>query len=151
MNLQYQGSIATLENTLKTAGWQTVDTDVGLDWLKVLSSSTEMAQLPILPHSHQGRYESHQFIKPVTNQRLSLYLWPSGYLLQPDSKVIWLGEVSSQRVKRKMGLLSYPVTQQDHQWPLQQLNNDLSTSGLQMKQVAKGSVTLLRTAEKPDH
>lgn len=149
MNLQYQGSIAPLENALIAAGWQAVDADAGLDWLKLLSPSTDMAQLPALPHSHEGKYESRQFIKPATDRRLALYLWPSGYLLQPDGGVIWLGEVSSQRIKRKMGLLSYPVTQPDHEKALQQLVSDLAPSTLQMKTVARDATILLRTTSRP--
>ena len=149
MNLQYQGSVEALSTTLTQAGWQAVDTDAGLDWLKLLSPSTDIAQLPALPHSHEGRYESYQFIKPVEDQRLTLFLWPSRYILQPDGKIIWLGEVGSQRIKHKMGLISYPVTQQDHQQALQQLADDLAASGLQIKLAAGGSIMLLRNPKTP--
>jgi membrane protein DedA with SNARE-associated domain len=149
MNLQYQGSVEALGAALEQTGWQAVDTDAGLDWLKLLSPSTDMAQLPALPHSHEGRYESYQFIKPVEDQRLTLYLWPSRYILQPEGEIIWLGEVGEQRIKHKMGLISYPVTQQDHQQALQQLADDLAESGLQIKRPAGKSVILLRSVEPP--
>ncbi len=149
MNLQYQGNIKNLGKALSQAGWQAVDTDAGLDWLKLLSPTTDIAGLPILPHSHEGRYESYRFIKSVTDQRLSLYLWPSRYLLQPIGKIIWLGEVGSQRKKQKMGLISYPVTQQDHQSALQQLIDDLVNSGLQSKRVADDAILLLRVPGNP--
>jgi len=149
MNIQYQGSVETLNTTLTQAGWQAVDTDAGLDWLKLLSPSTDIAQMPALPHSHEGRYESYQFIKPVKDQRLTLYLWPSRYILQPDGEIIWLGEVASQRIKHKLGLISYPVTQQDHQQALQQLAADLAGSGLQIKRAAGDSIMLLRSVKVP--
>ena len=130
-------------------GWQAVDTGAGLEWLKLLSPSTDIAQLPALPHSHEGRYESYQFIKHAGDQRLALYLWPSRYILQPGGEVIWLGEVGSQRIKHKLGLVSYPVTQQDHQQALQQLGKDLAESDLQMRQPAGESVLLLRSVQAP--
>ena len=126
-----------------------MDTEAGLDWLKLLSPSTDIAQLPALPHSHEGRYESYQFIKPAGDQRLTLYLWPSRYILQPEGEIIWLGEVGSQRIKHKMGLISYPVTRQDHQQALQQLTDDLKNSGMQIRQPAEGSAILLRSANTP--
>ncbi len=149
MNIQYQGSVEALNTALTQAGWQAVDTDAGLDWLKLLSPSTDITQLPALPHSHEGRYESYQFIKPVEDQRLTLYLWPSRYILQPDGEIIWLGEVASQRIKHKLGLISYPVTQQDHQQALQQLADDLAGSGLQIKRAAEDSIMLLRGVKMP--
>ena len=147
LNLQYGGSVDTLHAALATAGWKAVDVDAGPDWLKLLSPSTDMAELPALPHSHEGRYESYQFIKPGDDQRLTLYLWPSRYLLQPGARTIWLGEVGIQQVKHKIGLISYPFTGQEHRQALQQLADDLAESGLQMKQPAEASVLLLRDME----
>ncbi len=145
LNLQYQGNIKTLNEVLTEAGWQAVDAETGLDWLKLLSPSTDITGLPILPHSHAGRYESYQFIKHVTDRRLTLYLWPSRYLLQPGGEIIWLGETGSQRKKQIMSLISYPVTQLDHRSALQSLADDLSDSGLLSKQIAGNSILLLRT------
>ena len=148
LNLQYTGSINTLQTAMAKAGWQAVDPDAGLDWLKLLSPSTDMAELPALPHSHEGRYESYQFIKPGKDQRLTLYLWPSRYLLQPGNQTIWLGEAGTQRVKHRLGLISYPFTAQEHQQALQQLAEDLAESGLQMRQ-PEAPVLLLRSVGTP--
>ncbi len=144
MNLQYHGKIKTLRQALEAADWRAVESGNELDWLKLLSPSTDLADLPVLPHSHEGRFESHQFIKPDADQRLTLYLWSSRYLTQPDGEIIWIGEIGSQLKQQKLGLFAYPVTQQDHQPALQQLVKDLASSGLQGKQVAEDSVLLVR-------
>jgi len=144
MNVQYHGKIKPLSQALKAAGWQAVESDNGLDWLKLLSPSTDLADLPVLPHSHKGRFETHRFIKPDADRRWTLYLWPSRYLIQPDGEIIWIGEIGSQLKQQKLALFAYPVTQQDHQPALQQLVKDLAGSGLQGKQVAEDSVLLIR-------
>lgn len=144
MNVQYQGKIKHLRQTLEAAGWHGTESEGGLDWLKLLSPSSDLAELPVLPHSHAGRFESYQFIKSAAGQRLTLYLWPSRYLIQPAGEILWLGEVSIQLKQQKLSLITYPVTQNDHQPALQQLADDLASFGLQGKRAAKDSILLVR-------
>lgn len=147
MNLQFSGNISDLRKTLINSGWKPLQGDNELEWLKLLSPSIDINSLPVLPHSHEGRYESYRFVKPAEDQRLSLYLWPSQFILQASGELIWLGEAGIQVKKQKMGLFNYPITQPNHEPALRQLALDLGGSHLlQSKLVDEKRILLARSA-----
>ena len=143
LNVQYAGNVKNLEDTLIDQGWSRAKPEPGLNWLRLLSPNTPIEELPILPHSHDGRYESHQFIKGGDDKRYTLYLWPSRFLIKPGEAPLWIGSAGSQSRKQAMGLVSYPVTEEDHQSPLNILQQDLLTGNLTLKEINSGQTLLI--------
>ena len=145
LNVQYAGRPDTLVASLEAAGWQQVQPAGGMEWLKLLAPSSSMEQLPVLPHSHAGKLARKTFIKRLGEERLALYLWPSGYFIRESGVPIWLGEATLQKKKEWLGLLVYPVTAGDKQRAIEQLESDLRNSDLESRKVDSGRLLLVRS------
>ena len=146
LNLQYAGPVERLEAVLQKAGWKKAVPARGVEWLKLLATSTPMAQLPVLPHSHDGKLASLTLVRNLGEKRVALYLWPSGYYLEEDGSPIWLGEVTLQQKHQWLGLFVYPYSTPDKEQALGILARDLAGSGLLQKSVADGQLLLLKNA-----
>lgn len=143
LNVQYVGDIDALEQVLALQGWSRATADPASNWLRILSPNTPLTELPALPHSHNGRYETHQFIKNGPGSRYALYLWPSQFLISPGERPLWLGAVGSQSSKQAFGMLNYPVTSHDHSSSLELLQTDIQTEQLSFRKVNGGQTLLI--------
>lgn len=126
LNLQYAGRLVDLRGQLADQGWEP---GPRLSWgtaIKLLSPSLPLAELPVIPHVHQGRHEALALVKQHSgNGRLVLRLWPTGYRI--DGKTpLWTGNVTAQHKRVILDLLAVPTTDADIQDPLDSVQADFS-------------------------
>lgn len=124
LNLQYAGDLATLGKILGAAGWQANAPLPAADLARLLSPSTPLARLPLLPHVYENARESAAWVKNVGEERWVVRLWPSGYTIEAAGP-LWLGSVSAQRKQRRFKLLTFAVTTKSFERPLRSLRTDL--------------------------
>ncbi len=124
-NLQYLGDLQALEAHLLAREWRRPPEfgwRAGLLWLK---PHPALAELPVFPHVHNGRYEAVVLVKQVGGSRQRvLRLWRTPWL-NLAAQPLWLGNVTYQDMKNPFGPLYYARTQRDFQAPLQDLLADL--------------------------
>ncbi|HDK37945.1 MAG TPA: hypothetical protein ENG92_02900, partial [Thiolapillus brandeum] len=142
LNLQIGGSLTSFTQKLEQLGWTRTQTATGLAWLQLLTTSDDLAQLPLLPHSHAGQMAFSVLSKPVAGRRHVIYLWPSHFIAEENGQPIWLGEVTFQHEKHWLGLLSYLVSSNDRQSALEALKKDIDESGWHYR-MAKGRELML--------
>ncbi len=107
-NVQYAGSLASLQSALSAQGWQ-VETSSLLDaLLKRFDGSAGADDLPLLPASHNGyREELAMSLRVHDGQnRLVLRLWSSPLVLDKSGAPIWQGSVADMRFDRRFGLVN---------------------------------------------
>ncbi len=139
LNLQYAGSLTTLQEVLGQQGWQTPPAVTAWSWLRWLNDRTPLEQLPVLPQVHAGLNETLLLVKAIPDKEalLALRLWPSSYRLGPTGQPLWVGNVSLLQPVTQSGITA-PRTQPDFDFPLKQF---LSTPlPLQQQQVSRGPV-----------
>ncbi|WP_456378074.1 VTT domain-containing protein [Thiolapillus sp.] len=146
LNLQLAGSVDTFYDKLRQQGWQPARTATGLAWLELLTAADSLEQLPLLPHSHAGQMSFRILYKPGSKQRQVVYLWPSRYIIKETGQPIWLGEVTNQKKKQWLGLLSYPVSTSDRQSALKALQEDVHSTDLDYRMVYDGRLMLLQAS-----
>ncbi|MCG7964065.1 MAG: bifunctional DedA family/phosphatase PAP2 family protein, partial [Candidatus Thiodiazotropha taylori] len=116
LNLQYVGDLQILQQQLQRQGWQSAEM---LDWgnaLKLLSPSTPLIGLPLLPHVHDARHEALVMTKNLnTDRRLVMRLWKTDVSIDSPDKPLYVGNVSSQQVDNSFGILVVPRTETDFQ------------------------------------
>ncbi len=126
LNIQYAGTLDTLESTLSLRGWKPAQT---LNWensLKLLSPSAGLRELPLLPRVHDGRHEVLALERyPSPEDRLVLRLWSTDLVLQPGDIRLWQGNVSSQKKTQVLSLFAFPTTQPDFSQPYALFLNDI--------------------------
>ncbi len=130
LNLQLAVDLQSLIEKLESRGWQKAQTANGLRWLRLLATDNAIEELPLVPHSHNNRFQSLVLVKNRNDQRLALYLWPSHYLDTQHEQPYWLGEVTTQKPKSWMGLIQYPLSVADKAPALESLRQDLLHSNL---------------------
>lgn len=125
MTLQYAGDLAGLAAALAPSGWTPADP---LGWksaIRLLSPSQPIAELPLIPHVHDGRHEQLALVKDTDGERrLVLRLWATGFRLE-DGMPLWVGNVSAQRKEGIAGLAALPITEPVESGPLAVLTRDL--------------------------
>lgn len=150
LNLQFAGDPDNLARLLARKGWKEAQPVTGISWLRLLATSSPMDQLPVLPHSHDGRLASRVMVRNLGEERrVVIYLWQSGYYLQRDGTPIWLGEVTLQHRKPWLALFVLPVSSPDKQQALELLERDLHDSGQKRKRVKQGELLLLLSPRHP--
>ncbi len=143
-NLQYAGPVETLLAALKSHGWTPVHPAPGVTWLRLLAPTTDLAAMPVLPHSHAGRLARHTLVKPLgPDRRLALYLWPADRQLD-DGTPLWLGEAVFQAPRRLDGLLAWPRSLPDAAGPLEMLAADLAAGPFTLRRVSRRPLLLVR-------
>ncbi|WP_294041979.1 VTT domain-containing protein [Thiolapillus sp.] len=142
LNLQIAGSPAAFIDKLKQQGWEKAQTARGLSWLKLLASTDDIAQLPLLPHSHAGRMAYSVLSKPDGDRRQVIYLWPSTWIIEDSGQPVWLGEVTSQQKKQWLGMLYYPVSTGDGKPALDALEQDMRAAGMRFHTADNGELLL---------
>ncbi len=140
-NIHYAGPADALRKALSDLGWQPARDAVGLAWLRLLAPTSAISQLPLVPHSHQGRRALLHFIKPLDEQRrLAIYLWPSGYYLQERRVPVWMGEVTIQGRRQWLSLLIYPYSKEAAPGILEKLAARLSQKGMSTRLISGGGL-----------
>ncbi|WP_133513246.1 bifunctional DedA family/phosphatase PAP2 family protein [Candidatus Thiosymbion oneisti] len=127
LNLQYAGQLADLRDQLAHQGWEP---GPRLSWgraIKLLSPSLPLAELPVIPHVHEGRHEALTLVKQGPGKRrLVLRLWPTSYRIDGETP-LWIGNVTAQHKRVVLDLLAVPTTDADTHSPLDSVQEDLST------------------------
>lgn len=125
-NLQWAGSKKDITEQLSQAGFSDSSNTVQhiTNWFL---NDININQLPVLPHIHEGEYETLRYYRyNNNNQELTVVrLWPSIYKLKQDGplKQLWFGSISSMEIKKHLGV-TYLVTKKDLVSELK-LNNNL--------------------------
>ncbi len=132
LNLQYAGTLQSLEEQLARSGWRSPVELTSTSWLQWLNPTAELAELPILPQVHDGRNEALLYIKGAAPDRLlALRLWPSDYRVQPDAQALWIGYVGYLEKGGAAAGLGVPRTAGRFDVPLERLHADLQDLALQ--------------------
>jgi undecaprenyl-diphosphatase len=143
LNLQYAGDLATLGKINAAAGWQASAPLRVADLARLLSPSTPLARLPLLPHVHENARQSAAYVKNVGEERWVVRLWPSGYAIESVGP-LWLGTVSAQRKQRRFKLLAFAVTTKSFERPSQALRTDLGNQVIEIAGPTATSPWLLK-------
>jgi len=163
LNVQWAGTLASLHERLGARGWRepaTLRATTALRWLLPIPN---LAELPVLPHVHDGRHESLLMIRSLnesqareratSDRQLVLRFWTTGIMLDPDEVPLWVGSVSLQEPRRIL-FLRPPVTTREYDMPLALLMRALdgveqrvvrrSTGAAERESHWSGSVLLIR-------
>jgi len=126
-NLQWAGTKQNITSRLLQLGFIKHQNSI-----KTLSNwfleTATINQLPVLPHIHQGQYETLRFYR-YNKEKSTLTvvrLWPSIYKLKQSSPLIplWFGSISMMTEKSHLGI-RYLVTQNTDIYDIQAANIDL--------------------------
>jgi hypothetical protein len=98
-----------ISELLQADGWQTVPET---DWrwiIQALNPEPDQASLPLLGRAFQGHSEILLLRKnlPPDGRLLTLRLWDSGVRLMPGRQILYLGQLSEERLVQRFGLFSY--------------------------------------------
>jgi undecaprenyl-diphosphatase len=146
LNLQVSGDLQMLQQRLQQQGWQTA---VTLDWrnmLRLLSPSTPLSELPVLPHVHDAQHETLVLVKTLSSeQRLVLRLWRSLISIDAPGKHLYVGNVSNQQADILFDLLVVPRTDTNFQSALALFQKDLkSAQGIHYYSAQKAMLILVQ-------
>jgi membrane protein DedA with SNARE-associated domain len=113
LNVQWSGSIEALRDDLLTEGWQSPTPLTASSALRWLAPDLPLTEMPLIPRLHDGRPEAIAltFAPPAfgPERRLLLRLWPTSFRLEPGDEPLWVGTVTSLKVRR-LPLLAFPTT-----------------------------------------
>ena len=129
LTVQWAGSLDFLRARLAAQGWREALPVSGKRLLLWLDTHRTAMQLPLLPHVHDGRYETLAMIYPLKgtpDQRLVLRLWSSEIMLQTSRTPIWIGTVIQERIHRPLAWFNLPQDGKDFNAPRQILFASLS-------------------------
>ena len=104
-NLQWMGDKTSITQQLQNTGWQNNNV---ISWKRALNSlqtSPDDAELFILPHVHNGRYEDLRWVKYEKGTLYVIRLWQSHFLIKGDKTSIplWFGNVSIMQQHAQLG------------------------------------------------
>jgi undecaprenyl-diphosphatase len=142
LNLQWAGTPTAIEQTLTSLGWQPAPPFAAQALLQWLNPNPELSAMPILPHVHNGRYESLRWIKPASAKAWYIIrLWPGNYEVTTgvDTVPLWIGNVGYLRLERTGGL-SVLRTTTDFTGALEVLKDEVLVSSQTHKNAYKGGL-----------
>lgn len=95
-NLQWRGTEGHIKKQLLSLGWRVSG---GFSWVSIMKSlqaSPRDTDLVLLPHLHQGRYESLRWIKYQNGTLYVIRLWQSHIKIddQHRQSPLWFGNIS---------------------------------------------------------
>ncbi|MDH3325245.1 MAG: DedA family protein [Gammaproteobacteria bacterium] len=98
LNLQWQGNIAAIEQTLLKKGWHPSPDITFKSLLYWLAPEPDLSQIIRLPQTNYDKTESVLYVKPYgnDNQQLVFQLWPTKTSI--DDQRVWVGSVSVQKL-----------------------------------------------------
>jgi undecaprenyl-diphosphatase len=117
LNVQWAGPLDELKQHLLDLGWQQPKPLTWTSALLWLTPSPTLDQLPLLPSVHNGRHAA--LVLTLPESQLLLRLWPADITLDNNSRTLWVGYVTRQRLMQ-YAWLSAPSTSIDFDTPLQQ-------------------------------
>ena len=127
-DLAYAGELADLTAAMQPQAWQRADM---LSWgnaIKLLSPSLPLAQLPVIPHVHDGHHERLTLVKDVAgDRRLVLRLWATPCRIE-DNTPVWIGDVTALHKENIVSLIALPLTRLDHGAALRTFFADLTST-----------------------
>jgi undecaprenyl-diphosphatase len=145
LNIQYAGTLMSLQAHLEPKGWQPATMVSLSNILKLLSPKLELEQLPLLPQVHDGHHETLALVKDTEEgKRYVIRLWPAHTELTPDLQPLWIGNVSELKKGLVMELFTYTETGGDFSAAFELLEQD--SSGLRKSQPEKERELLLLEA-----
>jgi membrane-associated phospholipid phosphatase len=108
-NLQVAVSEDQLKDLLARQGWKTVEP---ADWrwfVRALNPAPDENTLPLIPRSFNGRSEALLMQQDVPGDRRmrTIRFWDSGVRLLPGEQILYLGQVSDERLVQRFKLISY--------------------------------------------
>ncbi|GMR16616.1 MAG: bifunctional DedA family/phosphatase PAP2 family protein [Gammaproteobacteria bacterium] len=111
-NLQWLGTKKNISSQLSQMGFSTSRNSV-TGFSNWFLESVKINQLPVLPHIHQGEYETLRYYRyDKHNKELTVIrLWPSNYKLKQNNSLrpLWFGSINFMEIKRNLGI-TYLVT-----------------------------------------
>ena len=132
MNLQWAGSLETLQATLLQAGWREAPPLSPLNAMNWLAPEADIDSLPILPQVHDGQHQEFLMVAPATAARERLIvvrLWSSNRELLDSGQSVWLGKAAYLYLEQDLPLIAYLRTAPDFQSPLGYLQSTLQQAG----------------------
>jgi membrane protein DedA with SNARE-associated domain/membrane-associated phospholipid phosphatase len=96
LNIQWLGSLLTIEQTLERQGWQNQAPNPNLNrTLLQLSNKSSQDHLPLLPSLYHNRHPELLMTKSNGANRpiLVLRLWRSDILMKTDTAALWMGQI----------------------------------------------------------
>ena len=129
MTLQWGGEINKLEQLLISQNWQKAPPLSLTSSFKWLSSDSKLTELPLLPRVHASRHEQYAWIYYTDdNSRLILRLWPASIYLNNVHSLVWLGNITRERIEHPLSFFTLPISQQNEVLhPLDYLPQDSKT------------------------
>jgi undecaprenyl-diphosphatase len=115
LNLQWAGDLTEIRERLSARGWREPLSLSPRTALRYLMPSPTLADLPLLPQLHDGRYESLLMVHEPSvagGKWLVLHLWSTGVRLEPGRTPVWIGTLAWLSIER-LPLLAFPVTADD--------------------------------------
>lgn len=152
--LQWAGRGEVIRETLQGLGWaipQPWDAKNTLSWLLPKMS---IQDLPVLPKLNQGEASGMTFTK-VTNSttRIVIRLWKERELTDAGASAqpLWIGMVTTEKLRRVGGFLTLAVTDSNFVAPLNVLRSDLRDrhSGPACQTCSDSAVLLVRNPPHP--
>jgi membrane protein DedA with SNARE-associated domain/membrane-associated phospholipid phosphatase len=138
-NAQISAQPGRIAGLLEQDGWETVP-DTDWRWIiKALNPEPDQASLPLLGRAYQGRSEVLLMRKDIEpeGRMLTIRLWDSGVRLVPGGQVLYLGQLSEEKLVQRFRLFSYwrsSAVDPDHfqpvREPLVSLDQKLVSDGL---------------------
>jgi membrane-associated phospholipid phosphatase len=128
LNIQWAGNLAGIRKLLSDHGWQAPIPLTLRNALRYLMPSPTLADMPLLPQLHNGRYESLLMIRKTNlanGNWLVLHLWSTQVRLEPGQTPIWIGTLARLDLKR-LPLLAFPVTADNYDQAIATLKPNLS-------------------------
>jgi len=125
-DIQYAGPLDALTRALTRQGWQPAEM---LSWgnaIKLLSPSLPLAELPLVPHVHDGHHDDLRLVKDLPgNRRLVLRLWATPVLINA-TQPLWIGNLTELTKETIVDLFALPTSVPADAPSQQQLYADLS-------------------------
>lgn len=147
LNLQWAAPRQQVITTLENLGWQRTGEP---NWRGWLQPSTQIAELPVIPHLHEGRYENLLFVRfnKETGRLLTVRLWQSDLFVEHNTRQVplWVGEVAYLDTVH-VGPLKYLKTADDFNRALNSFASDLPNQMLTTRHQA-GPVQIMLLSEK---
>jgi undecaprenyl-diphosphatase len=108
-NAQISVGPEQIASLLEQDGWETVPET---DWrwiIQALNPEPDQASLPLLGRAYQGRSEELLMRKNIRpdGRLLTIRLWDSGVRLVPGQQILYLGQLSEEKLVQRFKLFSY--------------------------------------------
>lgn len=109
-DIQYAGPLDHLAQALAGQDWEPAKMLSWSNAIKLLSPSLPLAELPVVPHVHDGHHDDLTLVKDLPDgRRLVLRLWGTHAQLDADVP-IWAGNITEVIKETIVDLLALPIT-----------------------------------------